>query len=564
MSWLAHVCNQGEKTQPSATDTAPESIPLLKSRTTKRTRQDEIGDALACCLGVDVRAVIALQSVLALMVLFFVATFASDQAGWFNSGPVSFIDPADPGFSIPKDSHWIKKLLFSRNNPHCTSMQLVASVALSIGVICRVRPRCCLLLLLFLMIFLHGKSAYVQDCGGRLLRHTLFWACLLPCSVAPQNRSLGSKVITGFAAFGVQFQFLYLYWQTLSHRQHASEWVGPDFSAVYYATSGPDYALPLGLLLSRNFPSLCRLLTMGTMAIEVLCPFAPLFIPLHSWWRALPAFALMGLHAGIAMTMNLRHFSILALAICVIYLPTPFWDMVASATPKSGQVDKVETNSFRRICWPCRMHLLREVIAASALAYVVAHMEVFQSQYRGTSLDDHQALYRNTTLDQLWIMYGSVRKEGTYWDIEIDVPDSAGKVDVLKWLTSGIWEVNPDKLSYHEQEEMPTCFSCLYPNMRWEYFLSQTAEASKELQMLRMRAMTRWLCHKGGDGSGLALAEGSIVRFTNHLVGVNPPGSRQHFKALGVQFEHKFACKPEVMPRSGNQASKTLARQLSQ
>lgn len=187
----------------------------------------------------------ALQSVLALMVLYFVATFAFDKADWFNSGESTLIDPNDPGFMLPKESCWIKQLLFDRSNAHITSAQLVLSAVLAVCVLNRIQPRLCLLLLLFLMICLHMKSRVVQDCGSRLLRHMLFWACLLPSSVTPHNRLSGSKIISGVAAFGVQFQILYLYWQALSHRRHATEWIGPDFSAVYYALSA-DYAFPQG------------------------------------------------------------------------------------------------------------------------------------------------------------------------------------------------------------------------------------------------------------------------------------------------------------------------------
>jgi len=514
-----------------------ESRPLVTPTSNKTTLAEQVSVEASARMGVDVRAVVALQSVLALMVLYFVATFATDKADWFNSGPTSLIDPNDPDFVEAKGGPWIMHLFFSRDFAVMTSLQLGLAVVLSVCVLNRFQTRLCLLLLLFLMICLHEKSRYVQDCGSRLLRHMLFWACLLPGSVAPQNRSAGSKIVHGLAAFGVQFQILYMYWQAVGHRRGSKEWMGPDFSAVYYITSGPAYALAPGLFLSDHLPELCRLLTVGSMLIETFAPLAPFFIPVQSWWRAVPALALMGLHAGIALTLNLWHFSILAMVINVIYLPTPFWDALQSWDVSAdvqvySQVDKPNR---RYASWPCRY--LREAVAGIALAYVILHLEVFRGQYRGTPLDDHGALFTETTLDELWIMYSTVNKEGTYWDIHAREPRSTGQVDVLKWLGSGSWEASAQE---QLKDSRKSSFSSLYPNMRWEYFLDQTASAAKGVQVLRMRAMTRWLCAKGRDGNGLA--QGSSVHFANHLVYVNPPGSDQHFQDGGIKLNRTFAC----------------------
>lgn len=516
------------------TDPADSELCPLKETTTEKTT---FIDHIAARLGVDVRAAVALQSVLALMVLWFVATFAFDKADWFNSGPSSFIDPADPDFGPPGNSGWVSQFFFSRSTAAITSAQLILAVGLSVCVLSRIWPRLCLFVLLLLVISLHGKSHYVQDCGGRLLRHMLFWTCLLPTSVAPNARA--SKVVSGIAAFGVQFQLLYLYWVVVSRRQ-GKDWMGPDFSAVYYAISGPDYALPLGLFVSQILPGFCRLLTKVTVIIEIFCPVAPLLIPVHSWWRAVPAFGLMGLHAGIALTMNLRHFSVLAFAINVIYLPTPFWDVLSSLVGSSGMNLGFEGI---RTCTPGRLALIRETIAAIALTYMVLHMDVFARLYQGTVWDDRGVLYRTSTLDEVWIMYSGSSKSGTYWDIRVKDPNSADEVDVLKWLRSGVWEVPLGNEAV--PNKLPDCFSCLYPNMRWEYFLSKTADrASAEVRMLRLRAMTRWLCEKGSGGPGLA--RGSIVHFTNRLVRVNPPGSQLHFSDAGIRFEHRLSCVVEV------------------
>jgi len=509
-----------------------ESTPLLEFDQSKSTFTDQVSSVAAPRLGVDLRAVVAFQSVLALMVLFFVVEFAFDKADWFNSGASSLVDPHDDGFMVPKDSSWIKHIFFGRSNAHATYAQLALSAILAVCVLGRLQPRLCLLLLLFLMISLHGKSRYVQDCGGRLLRHMLFWACLLPNSVAPHNRWSGSKIISGVAAFGVQFQLLYVYWQVISHRTNATEWVGPDFSAVYYALSG-DYGLPAGLFLAQTFPGICRLLTIGSMIIEALGPFIPLFIPLHSWWRALPALALMSMHAGIAMTMNLRHFSLLAMGISVIYLPTPFWDAVGSFNAKADtEADCLRPN--RKMCGLCAMPLLRETVGVMALAYVVLHMEVFESKYRDTPLDDHAILYTSTTLDELWIMYSGANTQGTYWDIHADSPQHHGKVDVLQWARTGTWKAS----STGKADDLPSCFSCLYPNMRWEIFLSKTAKAPEHVRKLRMQAMTRWLCARG-------LGPGSKVHFANRQFLVNPPGSQEHFRGGGTRVDETFACEAD-------------------
>lgn len=272
------------------------------------------------------------------------------------------------------------------------------------------------------------------------------------------------------------------------------------------------------------------------MVIEALGPFIPLLIPLQSWWRALPVCCLMSLHAGIFAMMNLWHFSLLAMAINVIFLPTPFWDMVASLKAKVDLDADYQKPKTRNLCWPCSMPILREAVVAAALSYVILHMEVFQSHYRNTPLDDHNVLYQVSTLDELWIMYSGVSTQLTYWDIHVDIPETEAKVDVLQWLRTGTWEAS----SKDVVQGLPSCFSCLYPNVRWEMFLSKIADAPSHLRMLRMRAMTRWLCARGRNGHGLS--QGSQINFTNRLVYVNPPASEEHFRDGGIQIDQTFTC----------------------
>jgi hypothetical protein len=106
-----------------------------------------------------------------------------------------------------------------------------------------------------------------------------------------------------------------------------AEW-REDGTALYYALSAEHLSTPLGDYL-RRFPEVLKVLTYGTLGVEAIAPLL-LFSPILTKWARLAAIvSLMGLHAGILLTMNLGFFLWLSAFSLVAFLPSSFWDAAA-------------------------------------------------------------------------------------------------------------------------------------------------------------------------------------------------------------------------------------------
>jgi hypothetical protein len=114
-----------------------------------------------------------------------------------------------------------------------------------------------------------------------------------------------------------------VYWFTALLKTGA-EW-RVDGTALYYALSAKQIAQPLGTYLLQ-FPHLLKSLTFTTLAVEIVAPlllFSPVFtVPA----RMVGIAGIVGLHAGISLTLAVGYFPWLGALCMVCFLPSWFWD----------------------------------------------------------------------------------------------------------------------------------------------------------------------------------------------------------------------------------------------
>ncbi|MEJ7815281.1 MAG: HTTM domain-containing protein [Rubrobacter sp.] len=166
-----------------------------------------------------------------------------------------------------------------------------------------------------------------------MLRMLLFWGMLLPLGAywsVDRTRSAlprPSPRFLSLATFGLLMQIAFVYWFTAALKS-GPEW-RTDYTALYYALSLDQLATPIGHVL-LDFPSLLQVLTFGTLVLEVLGPLL-LFWPFFTGpVRTGAALAIMSLHFGIWLTMDIGIFPWISAFCMVCFFPTWFWDRAST------------------------------------------------------------------------------------------------------------------------------------------------------------------------------------------------------------------------------------------
>ena len=132
-----------------------------------------------------------------------------------------------------------------------------------------------------------------------------------------------STRVLSMATAGLFLQIAFVYWFTALLKT-GPEW-RVDGTALYYALSAKQLETPIGAYLLQ-FPDLLKVLTFGTLALEIVAPlllFSPFFtVPA----RMAGIVGVVGLHVGISMTLAVGYFPWIGAACMVCFLPGWFWD----------------------------------------------------------------------------------------------------------------------------------------------------------------------------------------------------------------------------------------------
>ncbi len=208
----------------------------------------------------------------------------------------------------------------------------VAAASLGLGFF----TRCAAVLSWVLLVSVQTRNPLIINAGDTLLRLLLFWAMFLPLGARwsidawrkrHQPAALQTKQNPWFfspATAGLLLQVAALYFMTGLYKVVEPAWQSGD--GLYYALSFDAYARqPAGWLL--QYPSLLRLLSYGTVALELAMPllvFSP-FATRKLRWIAVILF--LGLHLGIEATLTVGLFSWVSLLAWIPLLP---WTLPAT------------------------------------------------------------------------------------------------------------------------------------------------------------------------------------------------------------------------------------------
>ncbi len=211
----------------------------------------------------------------------------------------------------------------------------------------------------FLLISIHIRNPMVLIGGDTLMRMVLFWSMFIPLgrvwsldaiwkarrkkassenpsSVQADIEANESNYLVSFGTGCLILQLCFMYWFAGIAKLN-EHWF--DGTAMEYVLRLEIYVHPFGSWL-LNFPLLLKVVTYGTLVLELFGPLL-LFIPVwNHWFRLLVIAAFWSLHIGIDLSIDVGMFSVNSMAVWLVLLPSLVWDCCRKQT--------VQTTPFSR------------------------------------------------------------------------------------------------------------------------------------------------------------------------------------------------------------------------
>src|SRR5215204_1098443 len=278
--------------------------------------------------GADLRSLAVFRIVLALLALADLTIRATDLYQHYTDAGVL------PRTVLVEEilSSWAFSLNLMNGGSFFQALLFGVAALAALGMLVGYRTRLMTFVVWIVLLSIQVRNPLVNGSESLLLRMLLFWGMLLPLgaywSVDRARSALPrpSPRFLSLATFGLFMQIAFVYWFTAALKS-GPEWRS-DFTALYYALSLDQLATPIGHFL-LGFPTLLQVLTFGTFALEALGLFL-LFCPFFTGpVRTGAALAVMSLHFGIWLTMDIGIFPWISAFCMVCFFPTWFWEKAA-------------------------------------------------------------------------------------------------------------------------------------------------------------------------------------------------------------------------------------------
>jgi len=178
---------------------------------------------------------------------------------------------------------------------------------------------------LYILTLSHiGRNSLLIYGFDRIVLVMLFWSIFLPISEHFSARTrfrvanAESYRICSLASAALLLQIFMIYLHA-GFSKYGHEWM--DGTAVRTALCNPLLASDLGTLIKDSY-LLSAISTYGTLIVEVVAPILMILPVTTVIWRVVGSLSLFGLHAGIALTMDLAWFPYACSA--VVLSPMPY------------------------------------------------------------------------------------------------------------------------------------------------------------------------------------------------------------------------------------------------
>lgn len=186
------------------------------------------------------------------------------------------------------------------------------------------RTRVAVIVSWILLVSIQNRNPIVLNSGDVLLRSLLFWSIFLPLgerwSIDARRIDRDRAVVASLATLALLLQVVIVYSANAIHKLRSEEWSYGN--AVGTILQLDQFTVLLGPYLAE-FPFLARVVTRFWLALVVV---SPLLLVLTDWRRALLATALVGMHLGMAASMQLGLFPLISVASLLVFYPPSVWD----------------------------------------------------------------------------------------------------------------------------------------------------------------------------------------------------------------------------------------------
>lgn len=200
------------------------------------------------------------------------------------------------------------------------AINFICALCLMVGFRTKIFTIICFIFLLSL----HNRNPLIHQGGDDLLRLLLFWSIFLPWGNRYSMDSLKNNNISkdtnyfSWAGIGLILQIIYVYFFSALLKS-SPEWF-PECSALYYALSIDQIALPLGKIIYPYY-SFLKIMTGGVYLMELTLPFVlliPIWVP---QLRVIFIATIFLLHLGISLCLNVGLFPLIGAIALIALLP---------------------------------------------------------------------------------------------------------------------------------------------------------------------------------------------------------------------------------------------------
>ena len=390
-------------------------------------------------------------------------------------------------------SDWTWSLYLIGGNWAFVAGMFAMTLALAVALFFGYRTRLVTFLLWAMMLSLHNRNPLVLQSGDTLLRMMLFWALFTPLGAAlslnARSDTSNKRVLTiGTVALLVQLLLMYVLTGLL---KSGAEWRS-EGSAVYYTLQLDIFTTQLGAWLSQFYEPL-RLLSFGTLALELLAPLLFLLPIFNVFTRTFAILALVAFHLGLATTLHLGLFGWIAIVALIGFLPTPVWDflgqkLAGSSLAKrwSALLDILRKRFSQDPPRPApRLKLASNALGGVLLIYVLLWNFNTLPQFSISLPKDPAMALR---LNQTWSMFSPKPATNDGWIVITAQLRGGGEVD----LRTG------ESVTFERPENLATTVS---GQRERKYLRNLLKSSNKEHRLYYGKSLCRsWNAnHSGGD-----------------------------------------------------------------
>jgi hypothetical protein len=387
-------------------------------------------------------------------------------------------------------------LYFLSDSPAWVTTLFVISALLAVCVIVGHRTRLALALSYFLLLSLTRRNPFVTHTGDQLLQVCVFWGMLLPLGSwfsidrlrgreGPVEAGRRPPATVSVVTAGALLQVCIFYFMAGYLKARFDVWRDGEALAVF--ANVEQYTRPLGHLLAGQ-PTLCRLITYATLALELGAPFLLLSPWFRVPFRVATVALLTAFHLTIQLTIYIGIFQLIGIIGVSLFLPGEFWDGVARRVPADWRArwERLSGAVRARLARPPRpsSHVLRDRfrqgLAATALVFL-AFTNWNNQRVEAAPLPEVVERYTKPTgLVQNWHMFTDIGNAFFGW-FAVLAQDTEGNV----------FEVLHERP--YDGLERPELFAATFPNHN-ERRLWWNASASG-FDWVRLR-ISEYLCRK--------------------------------------------------------------------